>query len=246
MESLTSSFVLPDITLRQRRSADDGTEHDDLRRRPGDLPRRPLPARRGPGLHDRNPGPGQGDHRPDARRRGGGSPYRHDGVRLSRLPARRLRPGAGPLPPPHRAARRGAPPRAERGTRRHRGLGQPARARAPPPAHLRRAGRLVRQGTRRRPRGRRVPARQLRRRPPRGRPDRALRRRPDLQVLHPPLGDRGHARHAGHAGRPSRQRPGAARPGTPRDRGVPGQRPVGRGEGRLQRRGRHRHRGRRA
>ncbi|GAA3414169.1 hypothetical protein GCM10018952_33700 [Streptosporangium vulgare] len=90
------------------------------------------------------------------------------------------------------------------------------------------------------------PARQLRRRPPRGRPDRALRRRPDLQVLHPPLGDRGHARHAGHAGRPPRQRPGAARPGTPRDRGVPGQRPVGRGEGRLQRRGRHRHRERRA
>ena len=91
---------------------------------------------------------------------------------------------------PHARARR------QRGARRHRHLGQPGRGARPRPQRRRRGRRLVRQGARRRSRGRPVAPRQHVRRPPVRRGAGARGRRSQLQVLHHPVHLGAHARRA--------------------------------------------------
>ncbi len=147
-------------------------------------PRRQVHGRCRPDFRHRDPGPGAAAAGPAAarpRRRAEHGRFRH---RLPRLAARRLRPAAragtgASRRPPHRP-----PPRRQRGPRRHRLLRHAAgRARRRDPLR-RRVRDLVRQGSGRRPLGRRHPPRQPVRH---GRPRRrahAARRRPHLRIQH--------------------------------------------------------------
>ena len=106
----------------------------------------------------------------------------------------------------------------------------------------RRAGHVVRQGARPRPR-RRLPApRQLRRGLPHRRRPRGGRRRPQLQVLHDPERLRADAREPPHAGLLPRQRAGGRGPRPARLRLLARVGPVGRLQDRHERGRRRRHR----
>ncbi len=116
---------------------------------------------------------------------GGGAQHGLLYFRLSRLAARRVRPGAVERAPLCRAQ----PPQVsagdQRGTGRHRGVGQPA-DRAVPRRQIRRRVRgLVRQGAGRRSQRRRAEARQLGRHRALWRRAGAGRRRSYLQILDP-------------------------------------------------------------
>ncbi len=161
---------------------------------------RPLRAGGGTGLPDRRAGARARAARPAPRRRRAGlrtatlvsgyqgSPLGGFDKEVARL---------GALAAEHELV---AAPGGQRGARRDLRLGLAARRHAARPALRRRARRLVRQGARRRPRGRRDPPRQLRRHRPARRRARAVRRRPGLQVLDDPRRVRGAARRAARAG----------------------------------------------
>ena len=112
--------------------------------------------------------------------------------RLSRLAARRVRPGAVERAPLCRAQPHQVPAGDQRGTGRHRGVGQPADRAVSRRQIRRRFRRLVRQGAGGRPQRRRAEARQLGRHRAAWRGAGAGRRRSHLQILDPgaPVGIR--------------------------------------------------------
>ena len=120
-------------------------------------------ARRGPGLSDRHPGAGAPADDAAPARRGRRAQHRLLHLRLSRLAAGRVRPGAVGRAPLYREEPHPLPAGDQRGARRDRGLGQPAARPLPRRQIRRRLRHVVRQGAGRRPQRRRVQARQLRR-----------------------------------------------------------------------------------
>ncbi len=154
------------------------------RRRPARrLARRQVRARLRPRLPDRRPGARPPPDPAAPARHAGGAQHRRLRLRLSRLAARRPRPGAveGAEVPRSRAHQ--VPARPERGPRRHRDLGlaagQPVQGRE----RRRRVRDVVRQGPRRRPLRRRVQARELRRHVEARRRAGARRRRPRGEIV---------------------------------------------------------------
>ena len=131
--------------------------------------------------------------------------------RLSRLAAGRLRPGAVAGQALHQEEPHRVPARRQRGPRGHRPVGHPA----DPPLSRRalrwRVRHVVRQGSGRRPLGRRAEARQLCRHLPARRHRGAGRRRPHGQVVDHGPSERARLHGRRHPGHPCRQRPGISR-----------------------------------
>ena len=146
-----------------------------------------------PRLHERRAGAGAPADAAAPARCARRPEHRRFRQRLSRQPARRLRPVAvggeeAPGRQPHRL-----PAGRERGTRRHRGVGHAAARPVPVGEEIRRRVRhLVRQGPRRRPLQRRVQARQHGRHGTARRRDRHRRRRPCRQEQHRRAPERPH------------------------------------------------------
>ena len=116
---------------------------------------------------------------------GGRAQHRLLHFRLSRLAARRARPGAVERAPLSRAQPHQVPAGDQRGAGGDRGVGQPAGRPVPRRQIRRRLRHVVRQGAGRRPQRRRAEARQLRRHRAAWRGAGAGRRRPHLQILDP-------------------------------------------------------------
>ena len=159
-----------------------------------------------PGLPDRHAGAGApADDAAPARPRGRPQ-HRRLHLRLSRLAARRLRPGAVAGQALHQEEPHRVPARHQRGPGGHGAVGHAA-----DPSLSRRALRwrvrhVVRQGPRRRPLRRRLQARQLRRHLQARRRPGPGRRRPHGQVLDHRAPERARLhrrRHAGHPCRPA-------------------------------------------
>ena len=196
---------------------------------------------RGLVLHDGDAGArAPADPAAPARRRGRPQ-HRRLYLRLSRLadgPLRHRTVARRPILKRHNIVFRPGP---QRGSRRHRHLGRATSDELSRRDGRRRVRRLVRQGARRRPLGRRAAPRQLHRRLAQGRRDRARRRRPRREIL-----DRGqflrHVLHRRrHAGALSVEHPGADRLRPARHRDVALLRLLGRHEGRHRRRRGRRH-----
>ena len=126
-------------------------------------PRRQVRTRLRPRLHDRRAGTGAPADDAAATRCRRGSQHRGLRLRLSRLAARRARPGAVEREEIPDARAHQVPAGRERRPRGHRDLGQPAGQPLSRRQIRRRVFDVVRQGTGRRPLRRRVQARQLRR-----------------------------------------------------------------------------------
>ena len=167
------------------------------------------------GLHDRHPGAGQAADDAASARCGGRSRHRLHDLRLPRLAARQLRPGAVAGAALPGGARRALPAGCQRGHGRHRAVGHAAGGALPRREARRGLRHLVRQGAGRRPHHRRLQARQQRRHRAARRRARAGGRRSCLRVVHHGAPERVRLRQRRHAGAQPGRRPG-----------VPGLRPA--------------------
>ena len=169
-------------------------------------PGRQIPSRKRPDLPDRHPGAGAPADDAAPARPGRRPQYRRLHLRLSRLAARRLRPGAVAGQALHQEQPHRVPARRQRGPRGDRPVGHPA-----DPSLSRRQVRwrvrhVVRQGAGRRPLGRRPQARQLRRHVEARRRGGAGRRRPHGQVVDRGAPERARLHRRRHPGHPSPRR----------------------------------------
>ena len=176
---------------------------------------RQIHRKRGPGLPQWHAGADAPDHHAAPARRVGRAQHRRLRHRLSRLAARRARPGDGRRQEASRPEPHQVPAGRERGPGRHRALGHPAARPVRRQQIRRRVRHVVRQGPGRRPLRRRVPPRQPRRHRQARRRAGAGGRRPHLQVLHHRAPDRICLHGLRHPGPQSRQHPGVPglRPG---------------------------------
>ena len=197
------------------------------RRNPG----RQVRARQRPRLPDRHAGAGApaDDAAPARPRRR--AQHRRLHLRLSRLAARRLRPGAVAGQALHQEQPHRVPARRQRGPGRDRPVGHPADPSLSRRPLRRRVRHVVRQGARRRPLGRRAEARQLRRHLAARRRAGAGRRRPHGQVVDRRAPERACLHRRRHPGHPCRLGPGVSRLRPARLRPVALLGPVGRLQG---------------